>query len=339
MPRKRQSPFEDLIDIASKMPWKFSATLALVSYLVLHAVAVGKPANPSGIGQMGNFVVKQMFVTLALFGQYLIPGGFLLGAVVSFVKDRKRAAGAGAQTNSVADSHLAALRSRYPNAFTSSQPVRTTPRAPVADTPPATTSCLAEMQSRISSLPGLQWSVAILRDIEWKRFEMVCSEYLRLVGFVATETTVGADGGVDIRIHKAGVENSAGIVQCKAWNSYKVGVKPVRELFGVMAAERISTGIFMTSGEFTAEAEEFARGKITLVNGEKLISQIRKLAAADQERLLDMALEGDYQTPTCLRCDVKMTLRESTHGRNAGGHFWGCVNYPKCKQTLSYTEA
>jgi hypothetical protein len=48
MSRKRQSPFEDLIDIAGKLPWKISGVLAVVSYLVLHGVAGSKPANPAG---------------------------------------------------------------------------------------------------------------------------------------------------------------------------------------------------------------------------------------------------------------------------------------------------
>ncbi len=182
------------------------------------------------------------------------------------------------------------------------------------------------------------WDVSVLREIEWKRFEKVCTEYLRMAGFVAKETKVGADGGVDILVSKMGDDTFKGIVQCKAWNTYKVGVKPIRELFGIMAADRISTGIFMTSGDFTSEAEEFAKGKINLVWGEKFINQIKMLSEEDQKWLLDVALEGDYRTPTCPQCDIKMTLRESSKGRNTGGQFWGCVRYPRCKQTLIYKE-
>lgn len=95
----------------------------------------------------------------------------------------------------------------------------------------------------------------------------------------------------------------------------------------------------MTSGDFTAEAEDFAKGKITLIWGEKFINLIGKLSEENQDMLLKIALEGDYRTPTCPQCDVKMTLRESSKGRNSGGHFWGCVRYPRCKQTLIYKEA
>lgn len=60
------------------------------------------------------------------------------------------------------------------------------------------------------------------------------------------------------------------------------------------------------------------------------------LDAYKQRRLLEVALEGDYRTPTCPQCDIKMVLRESKKGRGNGGQFWGCVRYPRCKQTLVY---
>ena len=53
----------------------------------------------------------------------------------------------------------------------------------------------------------------------------------------------GADGGVDIILYQQGVETPAIIVQCKSW-SQKVGVKAIRELFGVMAADQIGYGVF-----------------------------------------------------------------------------------------------
>ncbi len=180
------------------------------------------------------------------------------------------------------------------------------------------------------------WNDTVLTEIEWKRFETVTKEFLAMSGYEAQETNIGADGGVDIRLTKPGTEGFKGIVQCKAWNTYKVGVKPVRELFGVMAAEMIKSGMLITSGAFTAEAEEFAKGKMTLISGRKFLELIWKLPEDKQQRLLNIALEGDYSTPTCPQCDIKMTLREGRKGRNPGSQFWGCVRYPRCKQTLVY---
>jgi restriction system protein len=153
-----------------------------------------------------------------------------------------------------------------------------------------------------------------------------------MTGYVPKETRIGADGGVDIWVYKPGSEKPFGIVQCKAWTTYKVGIKPVRELFGVMAAEGVANGMFITSGEFTNEALEFAAGKkLRLISGEMFLGFIGKLSAEKQEELLGLALEGDYRTPTCPRCGVKMTLRE---GKGNGRDFWGCLRYPRCRATL-----
>lgn len=184
-----------------------------------------------------------------------------------------------------------------------------------------------------------EWSIEILKQLEWKRFETVCNEYLKAIGHDARETRIGPDGGVDIIVRKEGQDKPLAIVQCKAWNTYKVGVKPVRELFGLMAAERVTTGMFISSGEFTAEAISFAEGKrLRLINGDKLVTAIKKLSAEQQQQLLDLALEGDFTSPTCPRCGIKMAVREVSRGKNAGNNFWGCINYPRCRSTLVYKQ-
>ena len=40
--------------------------------------------------------------------------------------------------------------------------------------------------------------------------------------------------------------------------------------------------------------------------------------------------------PTCGR---PMTLRTARRGQNAGGQFWGCTDYPRCKGTRQYTDS
>jgi restriction system protein len=181
---------------------------------------------------------------------------------------------------------------------------------------------------------GQWWSSKLLSALEWKRFETVCAEYLRMIGLDPRETRIGADGGVDIWVYRPGKEKPVGIVQCKAWTTYKVGVKPVRELYGVMAAEGIANGKFMTSGDFTREALEFADGKkLRLISGARFLAAIKRLPEDKQQELLDVALEGDYRIPTCPRCGIKMKVRQ---GRGGGRPFWGCPGFPRCRATLGY---
>ena len=55
----------------------------------------------------------------------------------------------------------------------------------------------------------LSWSVDLLNELEWKRFEEVVSEYYRLLGYRSEVTRMGADGGVDVILYQQGVETPA----------------------------------------------------------------------------------------------------------------------------------
>lgn len=42
--------------------------------------------------------------------------------------------------------------------------------------------------------------------------------------------------------------------------------------------------------------------------------------------------------PVCPKCGSQMVLRTARSGANAGRHFWGCPNYPKCRSMLPYSD-
>jgi restriction system protein len=124
------------------------------------------------------------------------------------------------------------------------------------------------------------------------------------------------------------------IGQCKAWNK-PIGVNLIRELYGVMAAERIKHGVFLTTSIFSQDAIEFAKNKrLLLVDADEFVNLINGLDDINKKRIDHVATEGDYSTPTCVNCDVKMVKRVTKKGTSAGNKFWGCINYPKCKRTM-----
>lgn len=174
----------------------------------------------------------------------------------------------------------------------------------------------------------------LLNEMEWKRFEILCSAVINALGLVSKETQYGADGGIDIVVSRDKASEPIGVVQCKAGEDRIIGIKPVRELFGVMAHGNFKQGMFITTGRYTQEAIDFAQDKIVLVTGEMLIAKINGMPQGQLQNVLDVAFEGDYRTPTCPKCGVKMVLRESGKGRSAGNSFWGCIHYPRCRQTL-----
>jgi restriction system protein len=134
-------------------------------------------------------------------------------------------------------------------------------------------------------------------------------------------------------------------VQCKQWRALKVGVTIVRELYGVMAAQGATGGFVVTSGTFTPDAIDFAKGRnIDLIDGPKLAGMIRA-AARSRERgsaASEVTTVPNVQVrkgvapqqsvaPKCPKCGEDMVKRIAKQGSNAGKAFWGCRAYPQCR--------
>ena len=90
MARERTRTAQDLVDVIALMPWWLGCALALVSYLLLHAIA-GQQGSSSFIpGEVGNVVVQPFWTSLATVGQYLVPVLFLVAAAASAIRRRQR---------------------------------------------------------------------------------------------------------------------------------------------------------------------------------------------------------------------------------------------------------
>lgn len=129
------------------------------------------------------------------------------------------------------------------------------------------------------------------------------------------------------------------LVQCKQWRARSVGVVPVREWYGVMAAQRVAGGFVVTSGEFTDEARCFASGReIQPINGKALQAGVSGQASAASKgakvatahrappRLPEIAA-----LPLCPLCSAPMVMRQARSGASAGKSFWGCSQYAQTK--------
>lgn len=298
MARQKTSQIEYAILVASKLPWWAGVTLALISYLILHMIASRPPLPISGPGQMGAFAVRGLYTTLAMFGQYVFPLAFGLGAIISVINLAK--------------------------------------------------------QKRIYSKVAKRSDTGALNEMSWGDFERLVSEYYRRKGFQVTRKGGnGPDGGIDLILRQKG---ELYLVQCKQWKAYKVGVQPVREFYGVMAARGATGGYFVTSGEYTAEARAFAQGlNLELLDGRKLRemidiakqptltrvadgpSKLREVEAAKPSTELRVSPVAAV-SPMCPQCNAEMTKRLARHGSNAGKEFWGCILYPKCKGTRQLEE-
>ena len=90
-------------------------------------------------------------------------------------------------------------------------------------------------------------------------------------------------------------------------------------MLGVMTHQKVARGIFIATGDYTKEAIEFAKANpIDLISGPAFLDMIRRLSDDARKRLLDVAITGDYTTPTCPSCGIKM-IRRTGYEANSGG--------------------
>jgi restriction system protein len=306
MARRRKS--DSLLEDALKGRWPVAAIIAggafVFGYLLMPVMLSGSPITAPFLHMMRTL----MGVVALIFGVI---------AVVKFILERRKQG----QTPYL-------------------QPVPSTPLPTVRSSEPTKVDQAWDSSIREASpKPAIDtstWSMELLQAIEWKRYEDLCAAFYREKGIRSETTPLGADGGVDVRLYQD--ENNpqaTGIVQCKAWGERQVGVKPVRELLGVMTHEKIPKAFFMAPGGFTEDAREFAKANgITLLDGKLFLSMLERLPLEASKKLLAFATEGDFTTPSCPSCGIKMVNRSGPRGE-----FWGCSHYPKCKQTMPMRKA
>lgn len=186
---------------------------------------------------------------------------------------------------------------------------------------------------------------AAIAGMSWAEFEMLVGESFRARGYTVKETGGGgADGGIDLVATRDGQTT---LVQCKHWKVYTVGVPVVREMLGLMTAHGAATGCVITSGRFTGEAHQFAKGKaITLVDGDGLTALLQR-GRANGPRPAVTTVPAPHQlrggadaspatlaaAPECPTCGRPMVRRVVSRGANAGRAFWGCRGFPSCRGT------
>lgn len=178
-----------------------------------------------------------------------------------------------------------------------------------------------------------QTSIGTIRNLSWQRFEELVGEAYRQTGYsVIGNSAPGADGGVDLIAEKDG---ESILIQCKQWKARTIGVKTVREMFGILNSARANEVHIVTSGHFTNDAKSFARNKpIKLINGVMLVQLVGRAqtnASAKASSVTEPPRAHAEPKVLCPKCGSAMVLRRATKGANVGKEFWGCEKFPSCR--------
>lgn len=178
-----------------------------------------------------------------------------------------------------------------------------------------------------------------IKALNWKEFEELVAEAYRKQGYSVSENeTLGPDGGVDLVLYK---NRNKFLVQCKQWRTAKVGVKVVREMYGLMHAKNANGAIIITTGIFTQEARNFAEDKtIDLVEGDQVAKLVENSQKKNSPRVAPTHINQPVKlydqkpaTPVCEKCGSQMVVKVARKGINAGNKFLGCSNFPQCRHT------
>lgn len=289
------------------MPWQVSAGVGVLAYIALRWIVPSMFASSVYLKALGAMSASVAWIAAC---------GFGVIALISFISHRPSKTSSSTLFDFPKQEPWQKPSAASPTNLNGSEKWGGGSSAPLPSviTPPYTQT----------------WNMDSLRSLEWKRFELLCAKYYEAAGFKAVTIPAGPDGGIDVKLYKLDPDNPMAIVQCKA-RVAAVTVKEVRELLGVMAHEKVTRGIFITTGGYTPDALAFGKANpIQLLNGGDFLEKMLALDASAQGRLADFAFAGDYKTPSCPSCGVKLLKKNSRKGA-----FWGCPNYPRCHTIIN----
>ena len=122
----------------------------------------------------------------------------------------------------------------------------------------------------------------LLFAVDSREFECLVAEILCRRGYNVQVTRQSRDGGVDIYASRLEPNGLHGLyfVQCKRQSKRnRVGVRPVRELYGVVCARNATGGIVITTSFFTSPAINFqstAPNRIALQDNSAVMRWLRE---------------------------------------------------------------
>jgi restriction system protein len=128
-------------------------------------------------------------------------------------------------------------------------------------------------QWHVPSDTQVQATLAAVGGMPWPTFADTIEQAWRRDGH-AVERLARRDA--DFELTKAG---RTSVVSCKRWKAARTGIEPLRELHAAQVARDAPEGIYVTLGELSDNAREFARDNgIRVLQGTELAQLLRDLA-------------------------------------------------------------
>jgi restriction system protein len=298
MARHKTSPLEDLITLSSKSPWWAGVSLALISYLILHTYASRPPLMMTKPGDMGAAAVHSLLTALALFGQYVLPFAFGIGALVSAINGwkQKRLYG-NVATGAVGIDRLSwSDFERLMSEFYRRKGFQVTREGGSGP------------DGGVDLLLRKGGDIYLVQCKHWKSYKVGVQQVREFYGVMASR---GVAGGYFVT---SGVYTKEAIRFAAGLNLELVDGQKLQEMIAI-AQQPVLRPVFVNPAP-------------PAVSTTSAPTQVAASPTAP-------AIPAD---PSCPQCNAQMSKRTARHGSNAGKEFWGCTLYPRCKGTRAIQE-
>lgn len=207
--------------------------------------------------------------------------------------------------------------------------------AMVADGPlisPPAQSTQAGVQLPAAALPVREPNLSErLRKIDWFQSEKLVAVLFRARGY-SVEENGGAkeDDGADLIVRRNG---ELTIVQCKHWRTWDVNKAIVFQLVGAKQDWQAGKAVMVSLNGLTGPAGDLAKAQgIESADERQLVAWLEELRFTPTWPQIETCLDAGNKL--CPKCGAVMMQRTDSKGANAGGHFWGCTNYPRCDSII-----
>lgn len=272
LPSRGDGRWSGMVRLLDAMPWWALMAIAGLTFVALHKLA-GANVDPVTHAGATEVVAPRVIIKiLAGAGQYLFPM-LLLGEAMGTLIALRRLGPRDTWNARNASRTVTGAESKAGGAAT------------LGDGPASVTE-----GEKIGKGRGA-WSAVVLNSLESRRFAALAEQYYREEGMRCESMWIAGTDNTGLKLFQDDSAKASLVVQFRAQGKPWVAVNQIRALRAAMDGERIDKGIFMTPGAFSNDARECARlNGVTLIDGKLLLTMIRRLPPAAQERLLRFAI-------------------------------------------------
>jgi len=130
------------------------------------------------------------------------------------------------------------------------------------------------IRAKFIGLPGTRGeSINFLKNLSSRDFEHLVERLYVAMGYETVLTPKSKDGGRDIIAQRQKpAQNERLLIECKKYE-HNVGIQIARALLGVVASEKVTKGVIVTTSDFTRDVRRFASENfhLELISGDELV--------------------------------------------------------------------